>query len=408
MKKVLFICALLTASSTLFAQKYAVTDANNTLTEACRDSRNIDYKLVNKAWADIQECMVNEKSKDYHDTWRVAAKIRNILTYKIYQDGQANGLDTLKYFNGLGDILQYYSTYEKCMTTPNEKGKLPVRESDYKDLHKEAQTEAFSLRGNVLSGACAIVHSHPKDAIKLLDIYLGTFDDPLYKELNLNERDTLKESAYLYYGMALKTQATTWEDTLKYLSWYEKVLKSPAYGTYTCVELMNTYKDHGDMQNWEKYCRYAAENFHDVQFPKLLVQEKVRENKDDEAMKLCEEMAKLYPDEIYFVETRALMTFNDKKYTEAIDLFKRLIEIDPTYARAWTSLGTCYYQIAMENKNNFPECKKWLNEAIPCYKKSEENEPDQPVLWGNYLYRCYHALQDSANEKKYAKYKDAD
>ena len=65
MKKVLFICALLTASSTLFAQKYAVIDANTKLTEACRDSRNIDYRLVNQAWRDIQECIVNEKSKDY-------------------------------------------------------------------------------------------------------------------------------------------------------------------------------------------------------------------------------------------------------------------------------------------------------------------------------------------------------
>ena len=88
-------------------------------------------------------------------------------------------------------------------------------------------------------------------------------------------------------------------------------------------------------------------------------------------------------------------------------LSEKLIEIDPTYGRAWTSLGTCYYQIAMENKNNIPECKKWLNEAIPCYKKSEEVEPDNPILWGNYLYRCYHALSDKANEQKYAKYKDA-
>lgn len=408
MKKVLFICTLLTASSTLFAQKYAVIDANTKLTDACRDSRNIDYRLVNQAWRDIQECMVNEKSKDYYDTWRVAAKIKNILTFKLYQDGQTNGLDTLQYFRGLSDILKFYSKYETCLTTPNEKGKLPVKENEYKELHKEAQTEAASLRGNILSGACAIVNSHPKESTELLDCYLSTFDDPLYKELKLNETDSLKESANLYYGMALKHMATTWEDTLNYLKWYEKVLESPSYGTYTCVELMNTYKDHGDMENWEKYCLYAAEHFNDVQFPKLLVQEYVRKDNLEGAMKKCDEMAKLYPTEIYFVETKALMLFNDKKYTEAIDVFKKLIEIDPTYGRAWTSLGTCYYQIAMENRNNIPECKKWLNEAVPCYKKAEECEPDQPVLWGNYLYRCYHALSDAANEKKYAKYKDVD
>ena len=407
MKRVLFICTMLAACSTLFAQKYAVIDARNTLTEACRDSRNIDYKLVNKAWRDIQECMVNEKSKDYYDTWVTAAKIKNILTYKVYQDGQAGTLDTLKYFSALSDILSYYQKVEKCITTPNEKGKMPVKADEYKEIHQDALQQAASMRGQILTGACSVVNSHPDGAMKLFDHYFETFDDPLFKELNLNETDTLKESAYLYYGMAMKNKAVTWEDTVKYLNWYEKVLDSPTYGTYTCVELMDTYKRHGDMEKWEKYCRYAAEHYNDVQFPKLLVQEKVRQDKLDEAMKLCDEMGKLYPEEIYFVETKALMVFNDKKYREAIDIFKKLIEIDPTYARAWTSLGTCYYQIAMENKNNIPECKKWLNEAIPCYKKSEECEPDNPILWGNYLYRCYHALSDSANEKKYAKYKDS-
>ena len=407
MKRVLFICTMLAACSTLFAQKYAVIDAKNTLTEACRDLRNIDYRLVNKAWNDIQECMVNEKSKDYYDTWVTAAKIKNILTYKVYQDGQAGTLDTLKYFSALSDILSYYQKVEKCITTPNEKGKMPVKADEYKEIHQDALQQAASMRGQVLTGACAIVNSHPDGAMKLFDHYFETFDDPLFKDLNLNETDTLKESAYLYYGMAMKNKAVTWEDTVKYLNWYEKVLDSPTYGTYTCVELMDTYKRHGDMEKWEKYCRYAAEHYNDVQFPKLLVQEKVRQDKLDEAMKLCDEMGKLYPEEIYFVETKALMVFNDKKYREAIDIFKKLIEIDPTYARAWTSLGTCYYQIAMENKNNITECKKWLNEAIPCYKKSEECEPDNPILWGNYLYRCYHALSDSANEKKYAKYKDS-
>lgn len=407
MKRVLFICTMLAACSTLFAQKYAVIDAKNTLTEACRDSRNIDYKLVNKAWRDIQECMVNEKSKDYYDTWVTAAKIKNILTYKVYQDGQAGTLDTLKYFSALSDILSYYQKVEKCITTPNEKGKMPVKADEYKEIHQDALQQAASMRGQILTGACSVVNSHPDGAMKLFDHYFETFDDPLFKELNLNETDTLKESAYLYYGMAMKNKAVTWEDTVKYLNWYEKVLDSPTYGTYTCVELMDTYKRHGDMEKWEKYCRYAAEHYNDVQFPKLLVQEKVRQDKLDEAMKLCDEMGKLYPNEIYFVETKALMVFNDKKYREAIDIFKKLIEIDPTYARAWTSLGTCYYQIAMENKNNIPECKKWINEAIPCYKKAEECEPDNPILWGNYLYRCYHALSDSANEKKYAKYKDS-
>jgi len=407
MKKVLFFCAMLSISSAMLAQKYAVIDANSTLTEACRDAKNIDMRLLQKAWEGIQECMVHEKSKDYYDTWRVAAKIKNVMTVKTMEKGLVSGEDSVAYFNNLQDIMSYNSKLEKCMTTPNEKGKLPVKTDEYKDLHKEALHTNSGLRMNLLSGAYRLINSHPEDAKRYLDTYLDTFTDPLYKELNLDETDSLKENAYLYYGMIYKNKAVTWEDTLEYLKYYEKVLPSELYSNYACVELMNTYKEHGDKENWEKYCKYAIEHFpQDAQFPKLLIQEYVQSERIDAAKEMCDVMIKSHPTEIYPVETKALLFFNDKKYNEAIDVFKKLTELDPTYARAWTSLGTCYYQIAMENRNKIDVCKQYLNQAVPCYKKSEECEPDQPVLWGNYLYRCYHALSDKTNENKYAKYKE--
>ena len=408
MKRILFICTMLVACSTLFAQKYAVIDAKNRLSEACRDRSQIDYKNVERAWNDIQVCMVHEKSKDYHETWEVAAQIKNILTVKLYQDGQkTNTLDTLTYFNGLKDILSYYSTYEKCLTTPNEKGKLPVRDDEYKELHMKAQSSAAPLRFNLISGAYSLIHSHQKEAIDLIDVYLATFEDPLFKELKLNETDSTKANAYLYRGIAMKDLAKNWQDTLTYLSWYEKVLDSPDFGVYTVVELMNTYKEHGDKAKWEEYCKYAVEHFpKEMQFPKLLIQEYVQSERIEEAKAMCELMEKAHPEEIFPVETKALLTFNEKKYVEAIDMFKKLIELDPTYARAWCSLGTCYYQQAMGKREQVEECKKLINQAIPCYQKAQECAADEPIYWGNYLYRCYHALSDKANEAKYAKYKD--
>ncbi len=405
MKKVMFICAMLAAGSAAFAQKYAVIDANNKLTEACSNAKEIDYKKVYSAWEDIQECMVHEKSSGYYDTWKVAAKIRNVMVVKMQEDAKATGeLDSLAYFSSMKDILSYYETYEKCLTTPNEKGKLPMKEDAYKSAHKEALASAMQLRMPMLSGGYALLNSHPKEAMGFLDAYLETFDNPLFKELELNETDTLKYNAYLYYGMALKSIATTYEDTLAYLSWYEKVLDSNNYGNYACVELMNTYKKHGDMANWEKYCLYAIEHFDDTQFPKLLIQEYVKAKKMDEAKALCDKMAAKFPQEVFPVETKALLVFNEKKYTEAAEMFKNLTTIDPTYGRAWCSLGTCYYQLAMENRTKIDVCKNYLNQALPCYKKAEECEPGDSSLWGEQLYRCYHALSDKTNEAKYKKY----
>ena len=60
----------------------------------------------------------------------------------------------------------------------------------------------------------------------------------------------------------------------------------------------------------------------------------------------------------------------------------------------------------MENKDDVKKCKEYLELALPAYKKAEEVEPDDPSLWGYYLYHCYHALNDKTNEAKYKKYEN--
>ena len=370
MKKILIMCMVLTQGVASFAQKYAVIDAEAKYKEACANQAEINFKKLDEAWKTIEACMENEKSKDYYDTYRVAALIRNVTVSQLYNKGRESGnLDTLAYFTGLKEILGYYSTEDRLLHTPNDKGKLPLKEDETKKAHTLAQQSALPLRQNMLLGGSALVNSNPQKAIELIDVYLKSFDDPLYKELNLNERDTLKSAAYLYTGMALKNMAQTWEDTLNYLSYYEKVIDTQAYGAYSCVEIMNTYKRHGDIVNWEKFCKMAMEKFpEDQQYPKLLIQEYVNSNRKDEALAVCEQMSKAFPKEIFPLETRALMMFNDKKYKESIDLFKQLTELDPIYGRAWCSLGTSYYQLAMENKDNYKVCKEYLDLAIPAYK----------------------------------------
>lgn len=406
MKRALFLGTLLMTCGAMFAQKYLVIDAETKYKEACANQLKIDQMKLGNAWRSIQEAMANDKTKDFHDTYRVAAQIRNVQVVQMWQAGQQSGrLDTLRYADGVKEILGYYSTYDRLLHTPNAKGKLPVRDDELKKAHTLAQEQARPLRQNILLIGSSLINSHTREGLALLDLYFSSVDDPLFKELKLAETDTLLDAANLYYGMGLKKIAQSWEDTLKYLSYYEKTLEDPQYGAYSCVELMNTYKQHGDVASWEKYCKFALEHFpEDQQYPKLLIQEYVNSERYEEAFKLCDYMAEKFPKEIFPVETKALMLFNEKKYEESIAIFKRLIEIDPTYGRAWCSLGTSYYQLAMQNKADVKKCKEYLELAIPAYKKAEEVDPDDPTLWGYYLYHCYHSLNDKVNEAKYKKY----
>ena len=407
MKRLLLIGMLLAGSGAVYAQKYLVDDADMKLKEACA-KQQIDMMKLNEAWRNIQDAMASEKTVNYHETYKVASKIRNVQLVQLYDQGQRTGqLDTLKYFDGLKEILGYYYIYDRLIRTPNAKGKLPMKDNEIKAAHVLAQQEAAPIRLNMLRGGSSIIHSNTKNALEYLDTYLKSFDEPLFKEMKLNETDTLKTAGFLYYGMGLKDLAQTWEDTLKYLEYYEKTLETPAYAAYSCVELMNTYKKHGDMQNWEKYCKYALEHFpDDQQYAKLLIAQYMNDDRIDDAVKMCETMEKMFPKEIFPLETRALIVFNEKKYVESVELFTKLSELDPTYGRAWCSLGTSYYQLALKNSSNTKLRKEYLDKAIPAFKKAEEVAPDEPELWGYYLYHSYESLPtpDKVNMAKYKKY----
>jgi tetratricopeptide (TPR) repeat protein len=408
MKRALFLGTLLMTCGAMFAQKYLVTDADMKYKEACAQPLKIDQRKLADAWRSIQDAMKNEKTVNFHETYKVAANIRNVQLVQMYQAGQQSGkLDTLAYFNGVKEMYDYYTTYDRLINTPNEKGKTPLKDEELQKAHKEAQKSAMPLRQSMLLGGSSIINSHTKEGLGFLDVYLASLDAPLFKDLNLAETDTMLNAAYLYYGMGLKKLAQTWEDTVKYLGYYEKTIGDPQYGAYSCVELMNTYKHHGDIASWEKYCKYAFEHFpEDQQYPKLLIQEYVNSGREEEALKMCDLMIEKFPNEIFPAETKALIIFNKRDYVQSVELFKKLTEVDPTYGRAWCSLGTSYYQIAMENKNDVKKCKEYLELALPAYKKAEEVEPDDPSLWGYYLYHCYHALNDKTNEAKYKKYEN--
>jgi tetratricopeptide (TPR) repeat protein len=68
---------------------------------------------------------------------------------------------------------------------------------------------------------------------------------------------------------------------------------------------------------------------------------------------------------------QAVDQFADEKYDEAIELYRKALEIDPDYSDALHGLTMCY------------QAKGDLDTAIALTKKQIEREPEDLLLWTN-------------------------
>ena len=69
-------------------------------------------------------------------------------------------------------------------------------------------------------------------------------------------------------------------------------------------------------------------------------------------------------------------------------------------------MGTCTWKIARDNASKVDVATKYINEAIGYFKKAQEYAPENPNLWGYFLYQAYTSLKKPAEAAKYKEYKD--
>lgn len=406
MKKFIYVCAMLTISTAMFAQKSNIIKADFDLKEGLQDIKKINYEKVDKAWEEIQLALSNPKTEKDPEAWSIAAHIKEVYASRIYGQKALTGeLDTIAYFDEILNVAQYYSNYDKYLHTPNAKGKLP----DLKELQKgrnTAQQKAIGPRNQMLQAGSILTQSHPEKSIEYLDYYFKSFDDPMFADYALRETDSLQNDANLYYAMALKTLAKTPEDTLKYIGYYEKGIKSEKYGTLACDEIMRTYKNLGNMDKWAEYCQYGIDNFPgEKYFPQQLLSYQLNNNKKEEAMKTCKVLMEKYPTDDYAFFTYGQLLFNEGKYAEALEAFNKSSEVNPNNAENWFSCGLCNWKFALDNRTNVEKCKSYINAAIPFFKKAEELAPERSELWGDPLYQAYTLLKQPNLAAPYKQYK---
>ena len=390
MKRVLFSMVLLMAVSFAFAQEKNVKEAKGIAGEVKPDFAKAE-QLINEA-------LTNPETKDNAATWDVAGYIQKRINEKEMENAYLRKpYDTLKVYNSVLNMYNYYVKCDELAQIPNEKGKI-------KNKYRSANSKTIlAERPNLINGGIQYFNLNKnEDALKYFAAYVDAATLPMMEKENLLEKDTILPQV-AYYATLAADRVGDKDAVMKYAQY---ALKDKENGQFAMQLLTDAYKAKGDTAKWVEKLQEGIVKFPENQyFFANLVDYYSSSNQNDKAMQFADDMLAKDPNNKLYLYVKAYLYHNMKDYEKAIEFYKKTLDIDPAYAEACSNLGLVYLLQAQEYADKAPadindpnyataqaEIKKFYEAAKPYYEKARELKPDQKDLWLQGLYRVYYNL----------------
>ncbi|MFK2046499.1 tetratricopeptide repeat protein [Bacteroides fragilis] len=390
MKRVLFSMVLLMAVSFAFAQEKNVKEAKSIAGEVKPDFAKAE-QLINEA-------LTNPETKDNAATWDVAGYIQKRINEKEMENAYLRKpYDTLKVYNSVLNMYNYYVKCDELAQIPNEKGKI-------KNKYRSANSKTIlAERPNLINGGIQYFNLNKnEDALKYFAAYVDAATLPMMEKENLLEKDTILPQV-AYYATLAADRVGDKDAVMKYAQY---ALKDKENGQFAMQLLTDAYKAKGDTAKWVEKLHEGIVKFPENQyFFANLVDYYSSSNQNDKAMQFADDMLAKDPNNKLYLYVKAYLYHNMKDYEKAIEFYKKTLDIDPAYAEACSNLGLVYLLQAQEYADKAPadindpnyataqaEIKKFYEAAKPYYEKARELKPDQKDLWLQGLYRVYYNL----------------
>ena len=390
MKRVLFSMVLLMAVSFAFAQEKNVKEAKSIAGEVKPDFAKAE-QLINEA-------LTNPETKDNAATWDVAGYIQKRINEKEMENAYLRKpYDTLKVYNSVLNMYNYYVKCDELAQIPNEKGKI-------KNKYRSANSKTIlAERPNLINGGIQYFNLNKnEDALKYFAAYVDAATLPMMEKEKLLEKDTILPQV-AYYATLAADRVGDKDAVMKYAQY---ALKDKENGQFAMQLLTDAYKAKGDTAKWVEKLQEGIVKFPENQyFFANLVDYYSSSNQNDKAMQFADDMLAKDPNNKLYLYVKAYLYHNMKDYEKAIEFYKKTLDIDPAYAEACSNLGLVYLLQAQEYADKAPadindpnyataqaEIKKFYEAAKPYYEKARELKPDQKDLWLQGLYRVYYNL----------------
>lgn len=402
MKKVLLSVAVVMASCVAFGQTKAVKEAK----------RQADAKKFAEAEQLINGALANEETKNEANTWNVAGYVQQ----KINEEENTKAylkqpFDTVKMYNSTFKMFEYFSKCDELEQIPNEKGKIKIK------YRKNNAATLKQNRPNLINGGVFYFNQgKDKEAYDYFSLYIDSSNYPMLKEENIAATDSMLPTIAYYASLAatkMAQDAGTKKDETAEKSNYKNVLKyadlasqDAENGKFALEFKASAYKALGDTIQWVKTLKEGMQKFSDHPFFfGHLIDYYSNSGKFAEAVKFADEMIAKNGDSAFYQYVKGYLYQNMKDYTNAIPAYEKAISLDPNYAEAYSNLGLCYCQQAIEfgekavsdiddpkYQEEQAKIKEFYEKAKPYYEKARTLQPDKRELWMNGLYTIYYKL----------------
>ena len=305
--------------------------------------------------------------------------------------------DTLKVYNSILKMYEYYTKCDELAEIPNEKGKV-------KNKYRKANASSMlAERPNLINGGIQYFNlDKNKEALKFFATYVESASYPMLADKELAKNDTLLPQI-AYYATLAADRVGDKDAIIKYAP---AALSDKDGGKFAMQLMADAYKAKGDTAAWIKALEEGILKFpgNDYFFANL-VDYYNSSNQASKAMEFADRMLSNDPNNKLYLYVKAYLYHNMKEYDNAIEYYKKAIAADPEYAEAYSNVGLVYLMKAQDyadkattdiNDPKYAEAqavvKKFYEEAKPFYEKARALKPDQQDLWLQGLYRVYYNL----------------
>lgn len=376
-----------------------------------------DFEKLAGALPLIESAIQNEYTNKDFETWKVATDIMNEYYQKEsneLKDDPENEQKRAKLFETSLKLMTYCPKYDDLLaldtkTKPEEKEKI----------HLANQIIAINPALQVLNAAQSASNSDDqaelKKGVEYADLFLNLMEKSNLMKDFKNEKvdlDYYKTYAKVFRAQSLLNIEGTPEADV--VAAYESLI--PTKSKAIAYNSLSNYFSSRDKAKQNKYLVEGIEALKDdaerqdlrSNFAFIYAQNLYNggnyKSEDKEALKKA---IKLIKDEfsdndlaMNAYQMEGQMALNDKKYTEAIELFQAASAKYPDEEKFLILAAGAAWENAKNNGSKKPD----LEQAIKLFKEVEKACPTEPEFWGESLYILYNNTQQTALANQYKKY----
>lgn len=284
---------------------------------------NEKYTEAKKA---IEEALEDEKTKDWSKTWYT----RGLLCQKAYQKGIKDD-DKLKYELYPDQLFVAYESFEKSLTLKRNVRITDQLEPIYVLLANDFLTLGLKeYKGKKYDRALKAY----ENALKISESYIVS----------------VEPDSNLVYNTALAAfKSNDLKKSIPYLNRLNEMNYSPNIPHL----LYEVHLASGDTSNAKLVLREGIEQYHKNEDLVLIYVDLLYNSANCEAAILVLDSASVKsPEKYIYPFTRGLVYQKNEKYAQAIEAYKQAIEVDPEKLSSYSNIGTCYFNIGVEKKQN--------------------------------------------------------